>query len=51
MPDAFRQRLSRARAALDRELAGAVSAADSPKLRESQADRDPAKAEPGEVTT
>ena len=50
-PDAFRQRLSRARAALDRELAGAVAEPVSPKLRESEADRNPAKAEPGEVTT
>jgi RNA polymerase sigma-70 factor (ECF subfamily) len=50
-PEAFRQRLSRARAALDRELADAVSATGASKLRESQADQCPAKAAPGEVTT
>ena len=50
-PDAFRQRLSRARAALDRELGSVRAELASPKLREEEVGRTAAKAEAGEVTT
>ena len=50
-PEAFRQRLSRARAALGRELGDTVCEPDSPKRRESRADGTAAKSDPGEVTT
>jgi RNA polymerase sigma-70 factor (ECF subfamily) len=44
-PEAFRQRLSRARAALDRELGSPARGTASPKLREEELSRTAAKAE------
>jgi RNA polymerase sigma-70 factor (ECF subfamily) len=50
-PEAFRQRLSRARAALDVALGSLRGKPAPPKLREEDLSRTAAKAEAGEVTT
>jgi RNA polymerase sigma-70 factor (ECF subfamily) len=50
-PGAFRQRLSRARAALDRDLAGAVCERPAPLAQEDETARTTATARPGEVAS